>query len=291
MSNKKYTEEELKNMIPVFHLKPMSSSRVKCNLSMYAKTEERIFDEQLDVDTPAEVYEKIGKNTILYGVVNNYVIVGKYCSCNIPGNYLIKNSTLPIYYISMIYNRQFITGCLFNVFLYFTLDEETQKRLDDPKKYYKSLMDGKFTIKCVPIDGYDEFISKLKKYMEDEIMLKHYEEFENADEDTQEQIMLKVTDEINNKMEKYITFFNTIEYEKFPSLKNAYETLNSICITETMNELMEYGLLIREKERIQEKCPDLSYEKPKNVINLQEIKNNPEKLREIMATRTDKDYE
>ena len=69
-------------------------------------------------------------------------------------------------------------------------------------------------------------------------------------------------------MEKYKSFFNIIEYDdtKFPSISCVFKVLNEICISETMRELSEYGLLMREKERIDEKCPDISYEIPKNII-------------------------
>ena len=85
--SQKYTKEELENMIPVFHLKPVSSSRTKCTLTLYVNKEERLSDDQLEVETSEEVKEKIGDNTLLIGAVNEYVLVGKYCACNIPGNF------------------------------------------------------------------------------------------------------------------------------------------------------------------------------------------------------------
>ena len=78
----KYSENDLnsmnlKNMIPVFHLKPKTSTRTQCILTMYANNEERINDSQLDIETSEELKSKIGENTLLIGIVNNYFIIGK----------------------------------------------------------------------------------------------------------------------------------------------------------------------------------------------------------------------
>src|SRR5690606_19995701 len=102
---------------------------------------------------------------------------GKYCACNIPGDFLIKNSRIPVYYLSIIYNRQFITGNLFNIFLYFTIDEETKKRLDKPNKYYKALMNGKFSLQFVPVD--ENFLDKIKIFVERDVLTKYQTEIDS----------------------------------------------------------------------------------------------------------------
>lgn len=286
--NQKYTEQELANMIPVFHLKPVSSTRTKCTLTMYVDKTERLSDEQLEVETTEELKEKIGDNTLLIGSVNNYVIIGKYCACNIPGNFLLENTQIPVYYLSIIYNKKIVTGCLFNIFLYFTLDAETKKKLDHPKKYYKALMDGKFTVQCVPTD--DDFLDKVKIFIEQETMLKYQDEFsKNDDLEYQDKIMDSVVNDINLEMEDIKKFFESQLYDKnndkLPNQKYTFRRLNELCNDKIFKKLISYGLAIREKERFEDKCPDMSYEIPKNIINLREIKNNPNKLDEIMKDR------
>jgi hypothetical protein len=285
MTSQNYTEQELKNMMPVFHLKPVSNSRTKCTLTMYAENTERLSDDQLEVETTQEIKEKIGNNTLLLGTVNSNVIIGKYCACNIPGNFLISNTKLPIYYLSIIYNKKFVTGCLFNIFLYFTIDDETKQRLNEPKKYYKALMDGKFTIQCVPTD--EDYIDKVKFFIERDVMMKYQDEFsKDTSIEYQDKIMDLVVEDINKELESFRKFFEEKEYQnKFPSQKNVFQVLNDICSSPEMKKLVTYGLDIREKERFEEKCPDMSYEAPKNIINLREIKENPEKLDEIFAQR------
>jgi hypothetical protein len=293
MNNQKYTENNLANMMPIFHLKPMSSTRTKCILTMYVNNTEKISDEQLKIETSDEIKEKIGDDTLLLGIVNNYVIIGKYCACNIPGSFLLNNNKIPIYYLSIIYNRQFVTGCLFNFFLYFTIDDDTKKRLNEPKKYYKALLYGKFSIQCVPIDSTkDEFIDKIKNYVEQEIMIKYQDDFGKSDDsDHQNAIMNLVINNINLEMAEIQNFFESQEYDeendKFPSQKNIFNKLNDICNKPIFKRLVSYSLIQRENERREEKCPDISYEIPKNIINLKEIKENPDKLNEMIKKKED----
>lgn len=292
----KYNEEELKNMVPVFHLKPTSSSRVRCTLRGYSEKEERLFDDQLEVETTDEIKEKVGNNTLLLGTVNKHIIIGKYCSCNIPGGYLIQNAKMPVFYLSIIYTKPLITGCLFNMFLYFEMDDECKARMDNPKKYYKAYINGKYTIHCVPTD--DDLLIKIKPLVEQEVMLEYKEKFDkiesgeqdqnqNQDQD-QDQLMEEVIDKIQEKMGEYEKFFESIDFEedRIPTQKTVFRTLNKMCDNPIFKELVSYGLISREHDRIAERGdPDIEYKIPKNIINLREIKENPDRLDEIMANR------
>lgn len=277
----KYSENNLRSMIPVFHLKPKTSTRTQCILTMYSHNEERINDTQLDIETSEELKAKIGENTLLIGIINNYFVIGKFCSCNIPGDYLINNVKNPVYYLSIIYNKQFLTGCLFNMFLYFNIDEETKNRLNEPKKYYKAFLDGKYTIQFVPTD--EDFLDKVKEMIQENLMIKYNEEFNNAEKEEnyeiQDKIMEKIVEETNLELKEYEQFFEEkpfdIDNSKFPSQKVVLNKLNLLCDTPIFKKLLSYGLEIRENQRVKEKCPDISYEIPKNVINLSEIKKNP----------------
>jgi hypothetical protein len=289
MSKQKYTKDELDKMMPVFHLKPASSTRSKCILTLYIDKAEHLNDDQLEVETTNEIKEKIGDNTLLIGVVNNYVIIGKYCACNISGSFLVENTKIPIYYLSIIYNKQFVTGCLFNIFLYFTIYEDVKKKLDDSKKYYKAVMNGKFTVQCVPTD--DDFLDKVKSCIERDVMIKYNDVYCNYDDNVEKQdlLMEKMLGEINGQMAEFEQFFASRPFDKddnrIPSQKATFKTLNEMCDNPVLKKLIAYGLDMREKERIEQKCPDASYEAPKNIINLREIKENPAKLDAIMAQR------
>lgn len=288
-----YTKEDLKNMIPIFHLKPETNTRVKSILTMYITNTERLVDDQLEIDTEQNIKEQIGENTLLLGQVNSYVIIGKYCACNIPGEYLIKNSQIPVYYLSVIFNRQFITGCLFNIFLYFNINDDTKKRLDKPSKYYKAFMDGKYTVQFVPTD--ENFLEKIRVYIEKDILLKYQKELDAFSElENKDKIMEKIICEIENEMKEYEKFLEPQDFEnedvgkKVPKEKITFKRLNSFCDSPIFKKLVSYGLIFREDERRRVKDIDENiYKIPQNIINFDEIKNNPQKLAELMSKKKD----
>jgi hypothetical protein len=181
-----------------------------------------------------------------------------------------------------------LTGCLFNIFLYFNIDNETKERLNEPRKYFKAFLDGNYTIKFVPTD--DDLLEQIKGVIQEETMVKYHEQFNDEDdEEKQDELMEKIINETNEKMKEYEKFIEEVPFDgenaKFPSQKVVLDKLNSMCDSQTFKKMLSYGLSIRENQRIQEKCPDISYEKPTNIINLKEIKENPKKLDEIMKAR------
>lgn len=292
--SQKYSKDDLEKMIPVFHINPETSTRVKTVLTAYVKNDERINDDQLDIDMSKELREKIGDNTLLISQINGYVLIGKYCACNIPGNYLVENTKLPVYYLSVIYNRTFITGCLFNIFLYFTMDGESKKLLNEPRKYYKALINGKFTIQFVPID--DNFLDKIRCYVEETILKKYQKEIENTkDEQNKDELFEKVVCEVNNEMNVYKDFLEEKQMDdRKPTPKSVYKILLRYSESPIFKMLSTYGLMLREKERIKERYPDgmnESYNIPNKVINLNKIKENPENLNAMMNNEINSDDE
>jgi hypothetical protein len=286
--SKKNEKDELKDIIPVFHLKPKTTSRVENILTLYIKKDSQLHDDQLEIETTPEMKEKIGENTLLLGTVNSYVMIGKYCACNIPGSYLLENNRIPIYYLSIIYNRQFITGCLFNIFLYFDIDEDTKKRLDTPQKYYKALMNGKFVVKFVPLD--DDFLGKIRPFIEREYMIKYNDALEKCvSEEEKTKMMEKIIDVIDNEMNEFTKILKEKSFEhKVPTQKEVYKVLNSYCDLPAFKKMVNYGLLMREKERLEDRYPDGTediYKIPENIIKLSDIKKDPSKLSQIMVKR------
>lgn len=283
--------DEYKNVIPVFQLKPQSSSRVKCTLRGYSNNEERLFDDQLDVETTEELKEKIGENTTLLGTANNYIVIGKYCRCNIPGEYLIKNNNLPVYYLSVIYTKPLITGCLYNVFLYFELNNDTIKKLDNPSKYYRAFMDGKYYLQVVPTD--DDFIHKLREMVEDDILLQNKEKYDNSNDEDKEKIMDDVMLTVEKKMELYKNFFDKkyLDIDSVPTQKKVFNMLDNICKGQVFQDLLSYGLLIRENDRIADRgdIDVMEYNIPENIIDLKKIKENPEILENMIGNNNDCD--
>ena len=93
------------------------------------------------------------------GQYGPYQITMRACACNISGSYLISNTKLPVYYATLLYEKQFVSGQLFTLFVYFTLDTETKKVLLHPKNYVNKSMGGKFTLELVSDESFLTFLS------------------------------------------------------------------------------------------------------------------------------------
>jgi len=288
MSAKTLKDEKYNNVIPVFHLKPKSSNRVQCNLSQYVKSEDNIFDDELTIETANK-----NKNTLLVTIMNKYAIVAKFCACNISGDYLLKNTKIPIYYLTILYEKQFVSGCLFNIFLFFNIDNETKETLTEPKKYFKAFMNGYFSVKIVPTD--DDYSKNMKELIENKVMGKYANEFvedyddcDGCDSDnSNSELLKKVEGEINLEMEKYLSLLSERNFEEdiFPSQKKVFDEFKKITEKDLFTHLIAMGLTIRENARVKEKCPDISYEIPKNVINFKKICENPGNIKELLLQK------
>jgi len=277
-SNKKEEMKTLMNqLVPLFRLKPMGSDCAVCKYLGNVKMEEKIYDEPLEVNEIGNGNGE-GKNIIANGAFGSYEIVAKACMCNIVGNYLLKNTKLPIYYVTVLYDKKFVSGYLFTLFLYFTMSDETKKELNHPRKYLNKSMRGKFTLELV---SDDDFLSKLVKDktvdIEKEIMEKYIEKFDGATDEEKANIMVQIGEDVTKKLDEYRDMFNPVEITDLRK-KSIIQKMRDICGGDNMGKLIRYGLEMREQERIDQSCPDQDYKRPKRVINLKELRDNPDTI-------------
>jgi hypothetical protein len=304
-SNKKAKKQGerdvLKTLVPYFRLKMGElGGRATCQLAGYAQPNDKIQDDIIDsVDD--------GKKST-HGV---YEISYMTQHCNISGSYLVKNDKLPIYCKSVLYSRQFLSGNLFSCYLYFTLDEQTKETVQnktkkvmsngvevevkDYSKYYNRLMSGKFTMELMTID--DDFLKNFLEHKRDELesefMMEYIDEFEGANDEEKENILSKINDKIDVMLSVYKKYFEPVEIEN-PRKKKIIQAMDDLFANPHMSELISFGLKFRDKKRIEESCPDQTFERPKKVINLRELKehedNLDEKLDEMLENCSDSDY-
>lgn len=264
--------DQYSNWTPIFKLQPQSDARVKCRHVGYCENLNQLSDDIIGDD-------------IKIASVGKYALVGKYCECNVIGNYLVQNTTLPVFYASILYSKTFVTGCMFNITLFFTISEQSKKKLDNPKKYVGAIIDGTYTIE-ISVPQTENFLEKITQFVRDDIFIKYVGEFGKTEtKEDQNKIMEKVTEELNTKMRMYTEFLKPISMDKVPGKNIVHKKIVELSQNPLFRELLHYGLALREKERIEERCPDISYEPPTNVISLKEIGENPEKLNEIFAER------
>ena len=271
------------NNVPIFRLKSMGSDRVICKHIGNVEQKDEIIDEPLDLNN----------NILNIGIVGQYEIYAKACLCNIVGNYLINNIKYPIYYMTLLYSKKFVTGYLFTIFLYFTIDDITIKELTTPNKYINRLMTGKYTMEFVADDDFlSKFLEKMKPEIENYFMERYVEQFELSDEEGKARIMETVINDVNNKLNEYRNIFEP-EVVTNINKNKVIEKMQNIYNNKNMKDLILFGLNIREKERIEKSCPDQDYTMPKKIINLKELKENPdimeEKIDEYINDMSDDD--
>lgn len=290
----------LKTLVPYFKLTMGEfGGRATCKLGGYAQPNDKIQD---------DIIESIDdKKKATYGVYETSYITQH---CNISGSYLIKNDKLPIYCKSVLYNRQFLSGNLFSCYLYFTLDEKTieivhgkkkeiisngQKMIvDDFSKYYNLLMSGTFTMELLTID--DDFLKFFLEHkrdkLESEYMMEYINEFEQGDDNEKETILSKINDKIEIMLNIYKKYFEPITIEN-PRKRKIIQAMDELFANPHMDEFIEFGLKFRDKKRIEESCPDQTFERPKKVINLKDLKEHEdhldEKIDELLENCSDSD--
>jgi len=302
-SQKQGKKDVLKTLVPYFKLKMGEvGDRVSCKLGGYAQPNDKIQDEPID---------SIDDNKKMnFGL---YEVAFMTQHCNISGSYLVKNDKLPIFSKHVLYSRQFLSGNLFSCFLYFTLDEKTLEmvknkkkeiktsdgrimQIDDFSKYYNLLMSGTFTMELLTID--DDFLQKFLEFkrdkLEEEFMLDYIDEFEKGDDNEKDLILLKINEKIKTSLNIYEKYFEPITIEK-PRKKKIIQAMDDLFSNPHMKELINFGLKLRDKKRIEESCPDQTFEKPKKVINLKDLKEfeNDEclddKINEMLENCSDSD--
>jgi hypothetical protein len=288
MSKKVLVTEQNKNSVPVFRLKPMSDERVTCKYIGYVENADKLTDQPIEFD---EVNKATGSKTIIgLGKCGDYLVYGKASICNISGGYLIKNKKLPVYYMIVLYNKKFVSGGLFSIFLYFTIDDTTMDTLTEPNKYVNRVLTGKYTMELVTDEGFlGELIEKRTPLIEQELMEKYVDEFTDNESDN-DRLMEKIRNEVNEKLDQYRKLFEPIEI-KTTNLKSIIKKMRELIISDIYKDLIVEGLRCREEERKDKNCPDMDYKPPdtKKVINLKELKANPEKIDDIINRLSDVD--
>jgi len=266
-------QDDYKNLTYVFRLKPNGLNSIKCKqiATVAAELNTRYSDEPIDIETNEEEQSKVGKNAKYLGTVNRYMLIGRYCHCDVVGDYLLKNQTLPVYYLCVLYNRTVVTGNLFNIFLNFRINDDLMPTLNKPIKYFNVTLSGKFSLVVKSVD--DNFLNEITDMVREEIMRKYVDVI---NENNVDEIKKRIENDLDEKMKEYNSFFEPIEFPTFPNEKKVFGKMMEMCKSLTFSELVIYGLKYREEQRAKEKCPDVSYSIPKNVIKMKDIKNHSE---------------
>ena len=227
----------------ICNFKPTSETSAKFKYIGY--TDKNVSDAVNDITTSENICATFGNNTLFINDYNSTSFIAKYCTCNVEVSYLTENEIIPIYYLSVFYNRKMMSGCLFNIFLKFQPSEKIEK---------KHIEMGE------PISGnyYFELIS------------------------VHENILNKIQSKINS--EEYTNcemLFKKIAIDFFPTANKTYEKMIDIYMNSYFTNLLKYTIDIVDRERLLTQFGG-NYELPTRVTKMEDLANNPEKINDFL---------
>jgi hypothetical protein len=281
---KKKKTIDYQDMLPVFRLliKPGSEyANLKIHGTIYRDNE--LKDEVMDFETDKQMIEEHGKDIYFIKKYLGYRVIGKAFLCNISSGYLLNTNKFPIFYMSIVYDKQFVTGFAFHIYAYYKLDAETIKKLNnDPKKYLNTTFKGTLSLEIIRDE---DFIEKFVEFQKPKIMEKLIEEYaiEHVNEEITEQCMSNINELCKKKLDEYINLFNPIKLEGYLNKRQIiYKYIFPILNNPLIIDMVDAYIQMKENERKKERQGVYDFTIPKRIFNLAELQKNPNKINEIL---------
>lgn len=277
----------------VFRLKPNKTDNEigECDIKYVGNVSptDKLGDEPIEIKTSDKESKAVGKDTILLNNINGYDITLNAYRNNIIGNFLIKNSELPVCSLQFMYSKNIVTGYLFNVFIYFKLDKVKNYFLKNPKDYVGARVYGKYymVIDCDKelLDEFSNLIdNNIQKYSMEDVAIEM-----GDNEFTEEKMMEMLEKDMKEKREFYEMLIKGKEVQYKRNLKTMVEEyLFPIFNSKHIKGLIKFALEVRSKKRVKEYGAfEGEYKIPEKVLNLQDIKNNPEAVDNYINSKSE----
>jgi hypothetical protein len=267
----------------IFRMKPQPHSDV-CQIKHvgYLTKDQQLGDEIVDIETTKEMQESHGKNVYHLGKFKGYDIFFIIYRTNMLGSYLVNKSTLPVYSISVMYQKNIVMGYLFDVYVFFDINKESYIKLSTLKTVVNANVNGRYIIK---IQGDEELQSNRNKLFEslETIVLEEIAK-NNLDNMTEDNILNIYNNRIEEKKKYYTNILDGINIEEYTNNTKFVKTILMPLLTDNnFYDIVNYAIDIREEKRRKElNAMEGEYKIPEKVIKLKEIKENPEKIKEII---------
>lgn len=279
---KSITQEDLKQYFPVFRLKPLSGiDRTMIRYMGIIKNDQELKDEPLDLDDQ-------NNNTLYICNIGEYELSGRIFWCNIMGDYLIKNKKIPVCYLSISYERKFVSGTLCAYFLYFTIDDASLKELTSPQKYLNYVASGTYHYELVTDEGLlGKLLNEKTSYFEEQIIQQNMHEFS---EETQYEFFAKINSLVDQKISNLRDIF-TQKPTTCVTKKKIVKHLLEIKLNNEFIDVLSYALQLREQERMEKMGNNIENKIPKRIINLKQVQDDPASLDKLLDNLSDEDSE
>lgn len=292
------SKKQQEQLEAVFRLKPNRTDNEygeygECQIKHvgYVSPTDKLGDEIIEIKTSEREINAVGKDTFLLNKINDYEITVNAYRNNIISGYLINNTNLPVCSLQFMYSKNIVVGYLFNVYIYFKLDPVKNYFLKSPKDYVGAKIYGIYYIKidCDTelLDGFNNLLNnELQKYSLEDVAFEM-----GNNEFTDEKMMEMIEKDMKDKREFYEMLVKGKQvYLKKNLKKMVEEYLLPIVNSKHIKGLIKLALNIRAKKRVKEYGAfNGEYKIPKKVLNLQDIKNNPEIIDKYINSDSDSD--
>lgn len=291
---KKKEQEELQSRaLPVFRAKcKYGENYVNIDVIGSVLENTQLPDQVMDIETSKEMENLYGKNIYHIMDCDGYTVVGKMFYSNISVSQLLNNINLPIFYMTIMYEKKFITGFLPNIYLYFVIDESTLKEISgNPKNYLNRQLTGHFKLQVIPDDDYMEnFVEYIRPITEEKIMEQNLGELDPdiSVENLPEEFYINIQKLTNKKLAEYENLLNVHEFSAYTKKEKIIKDyIKPLCSNELFRDILKAGIRIREIERQKNSVESYVFKQPKRVFNLRELKDNPDKVDELLNADSD----
>lgn len=278
--------DKYSNYIPIFRLKPQKrdSSCIVAHVGYIDTKKETLLDEIVEINTSDYEIKRFGKHTDYIKSLFGYDITAVIMRNNIKGDILLKGEYFPIYSLSVGYTKNTLTGFLFDIFVGFAPNQESLQILKNPKGVVNAKLEGSFTIKVYcdqqTTEKYSSFIDSL-----DELIIEDpeiYNKIGTMSDEDEEDGMNYIQEKIDEVKEFYKDLQNGYLMFEYENHDKTVDYLRDLYRTHKIDYLIRFALLESEKKRAKKYNAIESYEIPKKVIKLNQIKNNIDNLSAVL---------
>lgn len=275
--------QKYSSYMPVFRLKPQkyNSSCTVSHVGYIDTAKETLLDEIVEISTTDYEIKRFGKNTDYVKTLFGYDITAVIMRNNIKGDILLKGEYFPIYSLSVGYTKNTITGFLFDIFVGFAPNQESLQKLKNPTGVVNAKLEGTFTMKVYcdqqTTEKYSSFIDEL-----DEMVVEEPEIANKIATMSEDDGICYIQEKIDEVKEFYKDLQNGYLMFEYENHDKTVEKLRELYKTNKINYLIKFALLESEKKRAKKYNAIESYEIPKKVIKLNQIKDNIDNLSTIL---------
>jgi len=273
------------NLMAVFRLKPLNrTNTAEIKYVGTCKETDKLGDEIIEIKTDDNMIEKYGKFVDHVCTINGYDVVACVYKCNIMGSYMLQSTRLPVYNVQIIYKRTLVTGVLMSIYVLFNMTEESKKSLKTPGSYINARVEGNYTIELDGDDGLEDRIrEETYKTIEKNVMESIITN--DLSDDNMEHYAEEIDRTLTAKINQCERLLNSIKLPVFPNENIIVSNyLQDIYRNDYFKYIIASALTLREDSRRRDmKAQEEEYEIPTNVININQVKENPNFVEEYVA--------